>query len=252
MRGIFLRAALCGLLLGIAVPGTAQERSRAETAAAANLELGVAYLRQGNLAVAKEKLEKALKQNPRDANVHTALALLYEQLGEAARVDSSYRTALRLAPRNPEIQNNYAVYLCRAGRVKEGLAYFHKAATNPLYRTPEAAHTNAGVCQRSAKQLDEAEHSFARALAIRPNYAEAAFQFGDLQLERGRADDARQFLERYLGAFEATPDLLLLGARLSRKSCDRAGFERYARRLRMDYPNTVQAQALTALPPDGC
>lgn len=252
MKRALVCTALCGLLLAAATSGGAQERSREQSAAAANLELGVAYLRQGNLSVAKDKLEKALKQNPRDASVHTALALLYERLGETARVDGHYRTALRLAPRNPDIQNNYAVYLCRAGRDKEGLAQFEKAAANPLYRTPEAAYTNAGVCLRSAKRLDEAERSFARALTVRPNYAEAAFQLGDLQLERGRAGEARQLVERYLASFEATPDLLLLGARLSRQGCDRAGFERYARRLRMDFPGTGQAQALAALPPGAC
>ena len=48
-------------------------------AATYNLQLGVAYLQQGNLAVAKEKLERAYQQNPRDAEVHGALALLYSR-----------------------------------------------------------------------------------------------------------------------------------------------------------------------------
>ena len=74
------------------------EKSRGDNAAAINVQLGYAYLQQGNLALAKEKFERAEKQNPRDANVHNALALLYERLGKPKEVEAHYRAALHLAP----------------------------------------------------------------------------------------------------------------------------------------------------------
>lgn len=246
-----VRGVCLALLLGTAC-ASAEERSAQQQAAAANLALGVAYLRQGNLAVAQEKLAKALKQNPRDADVHTALAVLHERLGNRSQVDSHYRSALRLAPKSPEIQNNYAVYLCRTGRAQEGVRRFQQAAANPLYRTPEAAYTNAGVCLRTAKRPEEAQRSLERALAVRPSYAEATYQLGDLHLERGRADEALRLLESFLGRFEATPDLLLLGVRGARQACDRLAFERYARRLRVDFASSDQARAAATLGPPEC
>jgi len=42
------------------------------------------------------------------------------------------------------VVNNYAVYLCQNGRTDEGVRRFEEAAHNALYRTPEAAYTNAG------------------------------------------------------------------------------------------------------------
>ena len=44
-------------------------------AAEANLNLGVAYFRAGNLQLAKDKLERARDQDPRNATVHGALGL---------------------------------------------------------------------------------------------------------------------------------------------------------------------------------
>jgi type IV pilus assembly protein PilF len=56
------------------------EETEAEKAGQLNKQLGTVYLRQGNLALAKEKLERSEKYNPRDPELHSVLALLYERL----------------------------------------------------------------------------------------------------------------------------------------------------------------------------
>jgi len=245
-------AAVAALLATLLLAGCTTTHSGPKTsdtsAAEYNVQLGYAYLRQGNLPVAKEKLERALEQDPSNPAVHSALGLLYGQLGDAKAADRHYLTALRLAPKDPEIENNYAIYLCRNGRVDEGVKRFEQAARNPLYRTPEAAYTNAGVCQRDAGLNAEAEANFRRALQLRPNYAEAAFQLGDLRLKQGATDAARTDLDLYLGSFRATPELLLLRVRIARASGDRVAEEKYSRMLRMDFPESEQTRALGNLP----
>ena len=120
-----------------------------EAAAKTNIQLGIAYLQQGNYAVAREKLERSLKQNPKDPDVHTTLGLLYDRTGEPKLADKHYQEALRLAPNNPDVSNNYAVYLCKRGRVDEGVERFAAVAANKYYRTPEVALTNAVRAVRS-------------------------------------------------------------------------------------------------------
>lgn len=220
------------------------KQTNAEKAGELNKQLGTEYLKKGNLALAKEKLERAERYNPRDPEIHSVLAVLYARLGIPKEVDAHYKTAIRLAPKDPEISNNYAVYLCRNGRTDEGVKRFLEAAQNPLYRTPELAYSNAGVCLRSAKKYDEAAASFTRALQIRPNNAEAAFQFADLELERGDLAKSRQIIDRYLGMYDATPDLLLTAVRLTRAQGDRVAEDKYTRRLRVEFPNSQQLRTL--------
>lgn len=245
-RAVGLGAALAALALAACTTTTSGPKPSDTNAAEYNVQLGFAYLKQGNLALAKEKLERALKQDPDNAAVHSALGLLYERLGDPKAADRHYSTALRLAPQDPEIENNYAIYLCRNGRVDEGVRRFEAAARNPLYRTPEAAYVNAGVCQRSVSRFTEAEQNFRRALQVRPNSAEAAFQLGDLQLQQGDTDQARAGVDRFLGAFQATPELLWLRVRIARAAGDRVDEEKYSRRLRLDFPDSEQARALEA------
>jgi type IV pilus assembly protein PilF len=245
-RAIFTALIAVTLVACSSPPPKKKGESRSD-AAAYNVQLGVGYLQRGNLPVAKEKLERALKDSPDDPNVHTAMALLSERLGNTKQTDYHYRTAVRLAPKNPDISNNYAVYLCRTNRPEEGVKRFLAAARNPLYRQPEAAYTNAGVCLRSAKKDSEAEQNFLRALQLRPNYAEAAYQLGALEFDQGRLKEARERIDAYVGNFTATPDLLLLGVRVTNALGDRLASERYARRLRVDFPESQQTRELTEL-----
>jgi type IV pilus assembly protein PilF len=241
--------ALLGGLAALILSACASQPSvtHEHDAANYNTQLGIAYMNRGDLGLAKDKLERAMKENPSDPNVHSAMALLQDRLGHPDLADSEFRTAIRLSPHNPEIQNNYAVYLCRTGRIDEGVRSFQAAAHNPLYRTPEAALTNAGVCLRAAKRDAEAAQSFAQALQIKPNFAEAAYQLASLNFERGQLRDARAQVDVYLGSFDATPDLLLLGVRVTRALGDRLAAQRYARKLRLDFPGSDQTRTLAEL-----
>ena len=235
---VWLLAAGCG--------NTSMDTQASATAGAANLQLGSAYLRQGNLPVAKDKLERAVKEAPRDPAVHGLLAMLYQRLGDPQRAESEYRTALTLAPRDPEQLNNYAVFLCGAGRVDEGVSRFQEAARNPLYRTPWAAYANSGVCLRSAHRDAEAEALFRRALQVRPDYAEAAVQLCDLELQQHRAADAYNQVAEFLQTNPASADLLLLGWRAARAQPNPTNAAQMGWRLQTEFPDSDQAHAAAA------
>jgi type IV pilus assembly protein PilF len=209
-----------------------------------NVQLGTAYLQQGNYALARDKLERALKQNPKDPDVHTSLGLLYDRTGDTKGADKHFREALRLAPDKPDISNNYAIYLCKNGRTDEGVERFTAVANNKYYRTPEVALTNAGVCLLSARRLDEAEKKFLGAIKARPNYTEPTVQLASLHLERNEIPQARKVVDTYLGAFKPQPDVLLSAVTVARAAKDRMSEEKYSRELRLEFPDSVQARAL--------
>jgi type IV pilus assembly protein PilF len=215
-----------------------------DAAAKYNVQLGTAYLQQGNYALAREKLERSLKQNPKDPDVHTSLGLLYDRTGDSKLADRHFREALRLAPDKPDVSNNYAIYLCKNGRVDEGVERFAAVANNKFYRTPEVALTNAGVCLRQAKRLDEAGQMFAGAIKARPNYSEATVQLAGLLLERDQVADARKVVDTFLNAFRPQADVLYSAVTVARAAQDRMSEEKYSRALRLDFPDSAQARAL--------
>jgi type IV pilus assembly protein PilF len=221
-----------------------KQESQQVTASKYNIQLGTAYMQQGNYALAKDKLERALKQNPKDPDVHTSLGLLYDRTGDPKLADKHFREALHLAPDKPDLSNNYAIYLCKNGRTDEGVERFNAVANNKFYRTPEVALTNAGVCLLGAKRLDEAGQHFAAAIRAKPNYTEATVQLASLQLQRGQVAEARKVVDTYLNAFRPDPDVLLTAVNVARAAKDRMSEEKYSRALRLEFPDSAQAQAL--------
>jgi type IV pilus assembly protein PilF len=242
--GALAAALLAGVLAGCANQQVVDQR---HNAAIYNTELGIAYMRRGDLAIAQTKLDRALKENPDDPDVHSARALLFSRLGDPKQADQEFREALRLAPKNPDFQNNYAVYLCNAGRVDEGVQTFLRAAHNPLYLTPELAYDNAGICLRSAHRDVEAVQMFTDALEIRPTFAQALWQLADLNFSQGKLVQARREIDAFLASNQETPDLLLLAVKVTRAQGDRLDAELYARRLQLDFPDSAQARALADL-----
>lgn len=232
------------LLAGCGGSGQPKPESQTDKASDINTRLGTDYLVKGNLSQAKEKIDRALEQNPKNANAHAMAGLLYDRLGESAKADSYFLRAIGLDAKNPEIMNNYAAFLCKNNRYERGEKYALQAAGNPLYKTPELAYMNAGICQRQAGNLPRAEANYRRALEIRPRYAAVLFEMAELELTQANYLPARAFLERYLAVSKTSPATLWLGVRIERGLGNTTVANNYAARLKNEYPTAVETKEL--------
>ena len=212
--------------------------------AATNMQIAIEYMKIDKLANARDFIERALKQDPGNANVQLTAGLVYERLRDMPRAEKAYASAARLGKDDPNIQNNYAGFLCRTGKTTAGEKLFAEVATSPVYQTPEVALVNAGVCVRSIGDMLDAERYFNRALAIRPNMPEAMLQLGNVAFDRGDAAQALDYVQRYLAVNPATPEVLWLGFRAQRKLGDTAAAAAFARRVQSEFPNSAEAQMM--------
>ncbi|MEI6459716.1 MAG: type IV pilus biogenesis/stability protein PilW [Pseudomonadota bacterium] len=234
------------ILLGMALHARAEgaDSDQAATAARLNAQLAVGYLKQGDVTTAREKVDKALRQNEHDAFVQTVAGLVYERLQERDNADRHYARAVKLDPKDPDLQNNYGGFQCRNGRSGDGQKLFEQAARNPVYSTPEVAYANAGVCARSAGDNAKAEAYFRRALALRSDFPDALLQLADLNVQQGSALAARGLLERYFQVAPRTPESLALAVRVERAQGDGSAARRYLDELERSFPDAPQVQEL--------
>jgi type IV pilus assembly protein PilF len=233
-----------GVLAGCTTTSSQVTKPQPERASDINLEIGIDYLRKGNLQQAKDKIDRALEQNPRNAKAQSIAGMLYERLNDDSKADSHYQRAVSLDSKNPDIKNNYAVFLCQKGRYERGEKLALEAAQDPLYKTPEIGFLNAGNCARGSGDMKRAEENYRRSLSVKPRFGEALLQMADLEFFQTEYMSARGFLERYLAVGTTTPATLWLGHRIEQSLGNKAQAQHYAQRLKTEYPSAAQTQEL--------
>jgi len=248
-----MRRVVGGLLLALSLITMTVSPSRADDpntkksktqAAEVNTQLALAYMRENNLGAARDKIDKALQQNPGTAETQMAAGFVYDRLGDQKKASSHYEQAARLGKDNPDVLHNVAVHLCRTGDYKRGEQFLLQAATSPLYRTPAVAYTNAGRCARADQRPKDAEKYFRQALTINPKQADALLQMAELTQEGGSGLQARAFLERYTATAPATASSLWLGRTIELGLGDKEQAGRYAQRLKDEFPNSTETGQL--------
>jgi len=216
-------------------------------AAQYNMELGISYLRQGDLKTAQGKLEKAVSQDSELATAYSALGLVYERLGDMPAAEKNYRRGLALAPGDPDALNATAAFLClQRQETAEAMRYFDRALAVPESKSTSnkaMLFTNAGLCAKRF-DLERAEGYLRNALAADPNYGDALLQLADVTFSRGNPLQSRAFLERYLAVGRATPDALWLGYRVELALGETATAGRYGERLKGEFPTSVETGKL--------
>ena len=213
-------------------------------AADLNYQLGARYFNNGNYELARDRLLYSLELDPKNAVTYSVLALTYEQLENIRLASESYEHAANLAPRDYNVLNTYAVFLCRQRDFEKALKYFDRSIKISENDDLETTLTNAGVCLVQKPDLVRAETYLRAALERRPNYGEALIQMSLLKIAQDDYLGARAFLQRYLGGNLPTPDVLYLGVQIEEKLGDERARMEYANRVLREFPKSPEAKRI--------
>lgn len=224
-----------------AQPAVGEQQQRAKV----HTELGSLYMLDGRSAIALEEARIALSSDPNYAPAYNLLGMTHMVLNETRLAEEHFEKALRLAPGDPEISNNFGWFLCQSGREQRSIAYLLAAAKNPLYTTPTKPYTNAGICSLRLKDDKAAEDYLMTALRLSPTNTQALFWLADIAHRQGRQSEARQWVTDIEKMLEPTAEVLWLALRIERKLGNRDAEARYATQLRRRFPGSPEQRLLT-------
>lgn len=134
-------------------------------AGAANVCLGLEYLKQGRKKRAKLKLNRALYLAPKLPSAHSAIAYYFETVNELDEALLHHKLAVKYSKNNPAYINNYASFLCNNGNYKQALKYFEIASKNKTYINLSNVFKNAGICAHKAGLYKLSRKYFLKVLA---------------------------------------------------------------------------------------
>ncbi len=250
MRRPLLLLLMLGLLLGGC--STAQEeQEKLQTASEYNTELGLAYLRQGRDQMAMEKLRKAVEQNPKNAQAHHYLAVLYQKLGENRKADQAYWAALQYTPDDPNLLNNYGAFLCGRGKYDKAIQMFRRVLKDPLYPARQAVYENIGLCAQQKGDIKLAEEYLQKSLKANPRAPKSLLALGQIRFDQGDTAAARQYLYDYLAVARHNAESLWLGVLLAAKAGNKDRLASYKLLLKGKFPDAPQTARLRKLEAEG-
>lgn len=215
-----------------------------ENAAALNYQLGAQYLRNGNYERARDRLLLSIELDPRNAIAHYTLALVYENLDNLRLATESYEDAIRIAPRDFNVQNAYAVFLCKQRAFDDAREHFDRAIKVPENDSSYITMTNAGVCMMQKPDADVAEQYFRAALQRKGDYGEALIQLSLLKYTTEDYMSARAFLQRFLSTNPPSAGVLLLGVRIEEELGDDRARTEYSNQILRDFPESPEARSI--------
>ena len=224
--------------------GASQNVSEQRRRASIRLELATGYYQQGNYPQALEELRSALSTDPNYAQAYGMLGLVYMDMSDRSRAEESFQRALRLAPDDSELLNNYGWFLCQTDRPRESIAQFQAATRDPLYQTPARPLHNAGICSLRAGDLKGAESYFDQSFRIDPRNPVAMYNLSEIYLKRGELERARFMSQRLLASYPPSPEMLWLGIRVDRRAGDRDSVASLSAQLRRQFPSSREANLL--------
>jgi type IV pilus assembly protein PilF len=222
-----------------------QEAARIAKSAKIHTELASEYFFRRQYKVALEEIDAALKSNANYAPAYNVLGLIYMVLDDNSKAQSNFERALRLAPGDPEIQNNYGWFLCERypDQIDRAIDHFRRAINDPLYETPHVAYANAGLCEIKRNNFAEASVFLRESLTLHSSYTPALVGLIEMDFKRGQLVAAQSRLTEFKQKYSPTVKSLELGIHIERAMGNPRAVDSYMFQLQKLFPDSKEARA---------
>jgi len=218
-----------------------QSEPNFKEAAELNVQLAIGYIQRKQYKPARDKLEKAIKQNPDYLPAYKTLAYLYALLGQSEKAEEKYQEALDLKPENPDLANSYGAFLCTQGKYDEAQKMLRIAYTDPFYEALYLAESNAGSCYIKQEKYRQAEAMLRKSLRINPRLPGSLISMAEVGVKTERYLMARAYIQRYHAVKSPTAASLWIQTQAEKALGAKEHYMKYARKLISEFPDSDEA-----------
>lgn len=157
--------------------------------------MGNVLNRHGNATEALEFMNKALKINPRRADIYSTMGWLSIKQGEFHQAIEYYRQALNIQPHLPDTHSNIAHALMILGRHDEAIDELERE----LQISPDSAFAYflLGQAYLQQRQYEQAQQNYEAAVKIDPKHAKAYYGLATVCTKLGNRDKAKAYSKKF-------------------------------------------------------
>ena len=222
---------------------TESDESSRQRRARLRMELAAGYFEHGQTTVALDEIKQALVADPNYADAYNLRGLVYMRLENAGLAEDSFRRAIAINPRDPNVRHNYGWLLCQQNRYGDAAQQFTGALAVPSYTDRAKTLMTQGVCQLRAGQRPEAERSLMQAYEIDAGNPVVGFNLASLLAQREEWSRAQFYIRRVNNSPSASAETLWLGIKIERRLNNREAVAQLGGQLQRRFPQSREAIA---------
>lgn len=179
-----------------------------------HVQLGMDYLRNRNLDLARNHFDKALRLDPTASGALNGRAVMYQLEGELDLAEENFLAALASEPESSQSRNNYGRLLYRQKRFEEAYEAFERVSRDLQYSARAGAMLNLGRAAKKVDNIDRAEAVFKQAVALEPSLTQAFVELADIKFNQKEYAESKHYLDRFTQSSKQTARSLWLGIRI--------------------------------------
>jgi len=178
-------------------------------------EQGMGAFSKNDYKTAERIFHELLAINPRFADVHNKLGIIYNQTNRLENAVKAFEKAIELNPGYTEASLNLAITLSDLGRYDRSREVFEKASQfkqtsskdlDPFIKGKLAnEHLTIGKIYADLRMFDDAIDEYRKALKLSPNFADIITHLGVALRDKGQYDEA---IKEFSRAKEANPHFI--------------------------------------------
>jgi len=162
-----------------------------------------ALAQRGDVHNARQQCGALCEQHPADPEAWFLLGAINGALSDYPEAENCCRRALELVDEHPTLRYNLAIALVQQGKTQEAAVQFERAiAARPDYAD---AYRELGNAQRMAGKLLKALSSYRRSSELDPTNSITLYNLGSTCLKLNRNDEAAEYLKK---AIALRPDFV--------------------------------------------
>ncbi len=247
---LFLLAFLSACVTTVDQPSRQIDEKKA---LAANVRLGMQYLKNGDRDNAIRSFSKALELDSRSGEANQGMALVHQLNGERELAEERFKKALRGRAdfSRAAIEYSYGLFLVDNNRCEEAFDYFESASKDITYTGRENALVGMGICAKQMGDMVRAKAAFEHALNLNKRTATAAIELAEMAFAERDYSTSKKYLDQFAASTRQIPRSLWLGIRLERIFGNKDKEASYALALKnlypysqeyLDYKNLIEQQ----------
>ena len=167
-----------------------------QTSGYANNQAGQNYYAQGNYTAARHAFQRAMADNPNNANYAFNLASAMNKQGDVIAAEQMYQKALSVEPSHQPSYHGYAAMLNKQGRTAEAQELL--ASWNQTQPYDAESYIETAWMRQEQGDLAGAEQALQQALRISPKHPIALAHLGNVYQQTGRTSEAAGMYRRSL------------------------------------------------------